>query len=437
MTRDTGSYNMHRGVWSRVVVTVALMLLLVGGLSVALYNNLTHNFPGANDFYIPWRATQALFLEGRNPYSADVTRDIQIVLFGAPRRPDEHQYAFAYPLPVSLLIAPLVRLPYDAAEAIWLSLCLTLLMLSLAGLTLPASPRGLLLFLAFGVLFYPAARSLILGQFAIVAWTAFTAGLLALRAGGRDAFSLGEVGQGHSVPHRGARVWRTRAGRRWDWLAGAAFAVSALKPQMVFLALPVVVLWAIQQRRFALLASGLIVLGVLSGIALIALPSWPADFLESLRAYNAYVELNSPTGILLGDNALHNAVDLLLVAALGIYLWREWAGGWAHLEAVVFFGLIVSQLIAPRTSTTNQIILLIPLVLWLKRLDAGRRLAIMLVLVIAPWAVFLATIRGNEEQPPAFLFVPFFCLAWALLEWFRNGRLAPARERVSGQTVNG
>ena len=408
MTRDTGSCDMHKGVWSRVIVAVALMLLLVGGLSVALYNNLTHNFPGANDFYIPWRASQALFLEGRNPYSAEVTRDIQIVLFGAPRCPDEHQYAFAYPLPVSLLLSPLVRLPYDVAEAVWLSICLTLIMLSLVGLTLPASPRGLLLFLAFGVLFYPAARSLILGQFAIVAWAAFTAGILALRAG-----------------------------RRWDWLAGAAFAVSALKPQMVFLALPVVVLWAIQQRRFALLASGIIVLGVLSGIALIALPSWPADFLESLRAYNGYVDLNSPTGILLGDNALHNVVDLLLVAALGLYVWREWAGGWAHLEAVIFFGLIVSQLVAPRTSTTNQIILLIPLVVWLKRVAVWRRLAIMLVLVLAPWAIFLATVRGNEEQPPAFLFVPFFCLAWALLVWFRNSRLAPAIERVKEQTLNG
>src|SRR5438105_13082408 len=131
---------MQRSAWTRPAMAAALLLLLAGGLSVAFYNNLTHNFPGANDFYIPWRASQALFVEGRNPYGADVTRDIQIVLFGAPRRADQHQYAFAYPLPVSLLLAPLVRLPYDAAEAAWLSVCLVLLLSAVAALRLPAGP---------------------------------------------------------------------------------------------------------------------------------------------------------------------------------------------------------------------------------------------------------------------------------------------------------
>jgi hypothetical protein len=384
---------MHKDDWVRAAAAFAVIILLVGGLSVGLYNSLTHNYPGANDFYIPWRATQALFVEGRNPYGADVTRDIQIALFGAPRRPDEHQFAFAYPLPMSLLIAPLVRLPYDAAEAIWLSLCLTLLMLSMLALTLPSTPRELLAFLAFGIFFYPAARSLILGQFAIVAWAAFTAGMLALRRG-----------------------------RDWDWLAGAAFALSALKPQLVFLALPIVVVWAIRQRRFVVLASATGLLVVVSAVALIALPSWPLDFLESLRAYNGYVELNSPTGILLGDNVLHTAVDVVLVAALVVYARKEWRAGWPHIAELIFFSLIVSQLVAPRTSTTNQIILLIPLVCWLKQLSNRQRLAIMLVLLAAPWAIFLATVRGNQEQPAAFLFVPFFCLAAAAFMLLRRSR---------------
>jgi hypothetical protein len=379
------------------VASPFFVLIFVAALSAAMYNGITHPFPGANDFYIPWRATRALFLEGRNPYSADVTRDIQIVLFGAPRRPEEHQYAFAYPLPVSLLLAPLTLLPYDAAEAIWLSLCLMLLMLSIVALTLPATPRELLGFLAFSIFFYPAARSLILGQFAIVAWTAFTVGMVALRRG-----------------------------RAWDWLAGAGFAISALKPQVPFLALPIVVLWAVQQRRFVLLVSGVGLFGILSALALIALPSWPLDFLESLRAYNSYVELNSPTGILLGDTALHNLVDLALLAALGAYTWKEWRAGWPHSEELIFFSLIISQLISPRTSTTNQIILLTPLVFWLKRQSNLRRLIGMLVLVAAPWAIFFAAIRGNEEQPAAFLFVPFFCLAAASFVLIRRRRNADA-----------
>src|SRR5262249_19561710 len=153
--------------------------------SVAAYNGLTHDVPGANDFYVPWRATQEFFLKGRNPYAADVTRDIQIALFGQPRLPTEHQFAFAYPLPVSLLLSPLVFLPYDAAQAVWLSLCLIVLVISLFVLAGRQRPLALAAFVLFGLFFYPSARSLILGQYAIIAFGATVVALWAIERGTR------------------------------------------------------------------------------------------------------------------------------------------------------------------------------------------------------------------------------------------------------------
>jgi len=370
---------------------------LLGGLSVELYNNLTHDVPSAIDFYPPWRATRALFIEGRNPYGAEVNRDIQIAVFGAPSDPNGNQFGFAYPLPVSLLIAPLAGLPYDAASAVWLGICLTLILLSVIALTAPAKPLALVAFLTFGLLFYPTARAFIAGQFAVIVWAAFTLGIVALRRG-----------------------------RRWDWLAGASFALSALKPQMVFLVLPVVALWALQQRRFTLLATAIGLLGVLSVAALIALPSWPLDFLATVREYGSHSPLNSPTGVILGDTPWNTLADLILIALLVLYVWREWQNGWPHLEELIFFGLIITQMIAPRTATTNQAILLIPLLTWLNRARNRQRLPAMFVLLVAPWLVYLAGLHGADEQPAACLPVPIVCLAAALFLWIRRERTVSA-----------
>jgi Glycosyltransferase family 87 len=358
-----------------------LVLFFVAALSVAMYNGLTHPFPGANDFYVPWRATQALVLEKRNPYGADVTRDIQIGLFGHVRTADEHQYAFAYPLPVSLLLAPLSLLPFDAAEAVWLSVCLIIIVAALFLVSTPARPQALTAYVLFGLFFYPAARSLVLGQFAIVAFGAVTLGM-----------------------------WSILRGPSLDWLAGVMFALATLKPQMVFLAVPVWLLWAVCERRWRLLKWFALSLAILGTLALIVLPSWPADFVVSLVAYDNYTSVSAPTAILFGDGSLYVIVDAILIASLAYFVWRQAQTGWTDFYAVAAFSLIVTQAVAPRTASTNQIILLIPIITWLRSRPNWQRTVLMLVLLIVPWLIFIVTLKGNEEQLTTYVFIPFACL---------------------------
>ncbi|HJX38843.1 MAG TPA: hypothetical protein VJ714_09590, partial [Anaerolineae bacterium] len=40
------------------------------------YQTFTSQVPGGNDFYPRWRGARALIVEGRDPYSADVTLQI-------------------------------------------------------------------------------------------------------------------------------------------------------------------------------------------------------------------------------------------------------------------------------------------------------------------------------------------------------------------------
>ncbi len=77
-----------------------------------------------SDLYPRWLGARELLLNGRDPYSAEVTRDIQIGFYGRPINPRSptdpvEQEAFVYPIYVVFLMAPTVTLPFDAARVIF------------------------------------------------------------------------------------------------------------------------------------------------------------------------------------------------------------------------------------------------------------------------------------------------------------------------------
>src|ERR1700740_3372061 len=79
-----------------------------------------HDHPRGNlsDLYPRWLGARDLLLYGRDPYSADVTREIQVGYYGRaldPSRPGDpkDQQGFAYPAYVVFYLAPTVKLPFD------------------------------------------------------------------------------------------------------------------------------------------------------------------------------------------------------------------------------------------------------------------------------------------------------------------------------------
>jgi len=84
----------------------------------------THRPIGNNsDLYARWLGARELLLHGRDPYSPQVTRDIQTGFYGRPLDPlspsdPREQESFVYPLYVVFLLAPTVPLPFPVvAEA--------------------------------------------------------------------------------------------------------------------------------------------------------------------------------------------------------------------------------------------------------------------------------------------------------------------------------
>src|SRR6202451_2828112 len=82
-----------------------------------------HGIPRGNlsDLYPRWLGTRELLLHHRNPYTPEVTRDIQIGYYGCPldaSRPGDpkDQMGFAYPLYVVFLIAPTISFPFSSVS---------------------------------------------------------------------------------------------------------------------------------------------------------------------------------------------------------------------------------------------------------------------------------------------------------------------------------
>ena len=94
-----------------------------------------HDRPRGNlsDLYPRWLGARELLLHGRDPYSAEVTSEIQAGYYGRPldaSRPDDpHDKAgFAYPVYVAFFLAPTVRIPFPVVQRcfFWLLVVVTL-----------------------------------------------------------------------------------------------------------------------------------------------------------------------------------------------------------------------------------------------------------------------------------------------------------------------
>jgi len=396
MGRSCTAYRTTRVDKRHLLLAAAITLAVYLLLAYSAYSVFTSQIPSGNDFYSRWRGTRALLLEGKDPYSEEVTLEIQKGMYGRPARGDEDQVAFAYPLYVSLYILPLAFLPYPQAQALWLSglvfLTLATVIITLRTFDWRPSSGGLLALSLWCLLLYPTARSIILGQFTIP--------VLALLA---------------------LALWAIKRG--WDLLAGCSLALATIKPQIIFLLIPFLLLWALRWRRYRIPGGFLAAMGVLLLLPSFILPTWIPSFLAGLSRYQAYTSLytagKSPLGILfdfLFPSQLSSWGILLTSLMLGgymIYGWVKALRGQGDTYQALFLTIIVTLLIPIQTGTTNQVLLLLPLIFWLAQWAKRRWVATPLssALLMGPWALFLATVQGDAEHPVMFLPFPLFCMA--------------------------
>jgi hypothetical protein len=309
-----------------------------------------------------------------------------------------------------LFFAPFGLLNYPAARALWMTVLeaglvgLGLASIQLVGWRLPRST--LVIVLVFALLWYYGLRGLIDGQFAILDALAMVAALLAIQ-------------------------------RHRDFVAGLLLGLSTAKPQMAFLLLPFVLVWAISRKRWNLFGWSLAFCLLLPGAFLMVMPDWPLQMWRQMQIYPSYAVIGSPISILVAQTGtLSQRLDWIITAVFVLYLLVEWGITLRSREDrfvwTSLMTLVITNWVAYRTATTNYVVLLPAVFLVSAYLEArwpnsGRALALAALgfVFLVGWAVFLTTVRGNVEQWPAYLPLPTLGLLGLLVvrNWFpRMGR---------------
>jgi len=386
--------------WQGLALTGILAAVLVG-LTLVNYRFASQS-PGGNDFVPRWLNTRLWLTKGISPYSEEAALAVQEMIYGHPAEPGQDKSLFAYPIYSMIVFAPysLVSGDYALARALWMT-TLQLALIGLAFVSLKLAEwrlstwavAGLVL---FTLLWYHSARPLINGNVSILIALFIATGLLAIRA-------------------------------KRDILAGLLLTFATIKPQVVILLIPVVLIWSLSNKRWGLIASflGFMSLFVLAGTALE--PDWLWQNIQQVFEYPSYTLPGNPAAIF---EAWWSGVGRYLGWILGvgmagilIWRWREiWGKDFQFLLVTAYLTLAVTNLIGFTTAASNFIALYPGLILLLAYLDRryarlGRWLAVVLVvgLLFGLWVLFGATVSGREQNHIMFFPLPVMVLVSMLI----------------------
>jgi len=382
-------------------------------------NDMIGPYAYGGDFYPIWLTGRELLYHGRNPYTPEMTREIQTGLFGRPMDPHRPSdpptdfRAFSYPLYADLLAAPLLPLSFNAVRVI-LGILLPLLMaaslvLWLRAFHLRVSSNTLAVAIILLLVSYPVLEGLFAQQ----------AGLL---VGAALAMSM------------------TALARERLILAGMLLAFASVKPQLVWLLVLWLLLWAVIDwtRRRSFVFSFIITLALLVLVSQLILPGWLVGWWGSLVGYSRYT-LPPLTELVLG-RVLGIAAGLTLLGLAGAIGWRtrRQPAGSADFFLAVSFILAVTVVLAPTGGAVYDQVVLLPAICWLgfrraEILNASRpmRVLALAALVALCWQWFVAcgvalgslVSQGWTRNPAVLVFptrmaapLPFVLLA--LLSFF-------------------
>lgn len=371
--------------------TLAFVVLIAIGTSYyyfalllpqARLRDAAHQMSGGyafgGDFYPIWLTGRELLFHGTNPYTQEMTREIQIGLYGRAMEPARRAdpptdfRAFAYPLYTDLLAAPLLPFSFDVVRVV-LGILLPLLtaaslILWLRAFRLDAPPGSLAIAIILLLVSYPVLEGLY----------ALQAGLL---VGAALAASVASLARGRFL------------------LAGMLLAFASVKPQLVWLLALWLLLWAISdwKRRKNFVFGFTLTLALLVLVSELVLPGWMADWWRSLVGYSHYT-LPPLTQLVLG-RFLGIAVGLFLLALSAAIGWRtlHFPAGSASFSLATSFVLAVTVVLAPTGGAVYDQVVLTPALCWLSFrradiLNASRPLRVLTLaaLFALGWQWFVA-----------------------------------------------
>jgi hypothetical protein len=262
-----------------------------------------HQRPRGNlsDLYPRWLGARELLLHRRNPYTEEITREIQQGYYGRPldpaRRDDpKDQQGFTYPAYIVFLLAPTVRLPFEEVRLgfRWLLIALSaggvLLWLRVLRWKPPCSVTFVLVVLMVGWL--PAVQGIKLQQLSLLVAGLLAACCACLTAG-------------------------------WLFLAGGLLALTTIKPQLTWPLVLWLSLWAVSEwrSRWRFFLGFAIMMALLLAGAELILPGWLRMFIAAIGQYHGYTQ-NQSVLVWMFGGIFGRIFEAAAVLACGMYIWR-------------------------------------------------------------------------------------------------------------------
>jgi hypothetical protein len=354
-----------------------------------------------SDLYPRWLGARELLLRHRDPYSPEITREIQIGFYGRPldssRAEDpKDQEGFAYPVYVVFVLAPTITMQFSTLQVMcrWLLPVMmggsVLLWLRLLRWRLSLWGYSTVLVLTFSN--FAVVQGLKLQQLSLVV-SALIAAQVVLLAGGQFV------------------------------AAGIILAIATLKPQLVVPLSCWLLLWSVsrwkQRRSFFwafLLSQSLLLVG-----SELVLPGWVGEFLQAVVAYRRYTGAVSPLDTLT-THTLGTFLSVLLAGATAVVCWRSRLREANTMDFALVTSLVLAVTVAivPMVTTYNQVLLLPALLvlarsaprLWTQSQVSKVVSTIVLVFLVWPWILAFVLLLASFIVPPSTVE-----RAWAVPLW--------------------
>lgn len=293
-----------------------------------------------SDLYPRWLGARELLVHHRDPYRADVTREIQIGYYGRaldPTRPNDpkDQQGFAYPIYVVLMLAPTVTWSFATVHAVcfWLFAALTavsvLLWLRTLGWRIPVLAIGTWILLTVSC--FPSIQGLKLQQLTLLVAFLIAASMYAVV---RQQYVIG----------------------------GILLALATIKPQLAFLVVLWLCIWVIgnwrERKRLAWGLGGAMLFLVVTGEFL--LPGWITEFRVGMKEYYRYTGGGNSVLDVLLTPTFGRITSVLLVGIALFLLWRNRRSGQetGAFRWSLCFTLATTLLVIPTFALYNQLLLI-------------------------------------------------------------------------------
>jgi hypothetical protein len=333
-----------------------------------------------SDLYPRWLGARELLLNHRDPYSPEVTREIQIGYYGRaldPNRSEDpkDEQRFAYPVYVTVLLAPTITLPFSLVRSGfgWLLAILTaasvLLWLRALRWNVSRTTAAVLIVLTLGS--FTVAQGIKLQQLSLLV-SAMIAGCAVL------------VVTGHLV------------------LAGILLALTTIKPQLVLPLCAWLMFWAAGdwRNRKSLVLSFVATLATLFAAGEFLLPGWITKFADAVSAYRQYTAVGGSLLDVLVGSILGKLLAFVLSLAVAAVCWRmrKMESGDEAFGLVTAVVLGTTVVVVPKVAPYNDVLLLPALFLIVQKgtalwnRDRLTRAFLLLTVALVLWPWLAATI---------------------------------------------